>query len=140
MASPNNALEGWKVVVIEDEADSLEVATMLLEMYGVIVIGAQDGQSGLKLIREHRPRFVISDLSMPELNGWELIEQLKKEERALAEIPVIALTAHAMDHDRRRAIEAGFHNFITKPLNPENFVSQIIEILAVDIEELRDSI
>jgi CheY-like chemotaxis protein len=140
VASPNNALEGWKVVVIEDEADSLEVATMLLEMYGVIVIGAQDGQSGLKLIREHRPRFVISDLSMPELNGWELIEQLKKEERALAEIPVIALTAHAMDHDRRRAIEAGFHNFITKPLNPENFVSQIIEILAVDIEELRDSI
>lgn len=137
MPIPNNALNGWKVVVVEDEPDSLEVATMLLEMYGAQVIGARNGQEGVELIREHRPNFVISDLSMPEMSGWELIETLRRD-RAFADMPVIALTAHAMDHDRRRAIESGFHNFVTKPLQPEKFITQIISILAVDIPQLRD--
>ena len=137
MPIPNNVLAGWKVVVVEDEVDSLEVATLLLEMYGAQVIGARNGKEGIELIRQHRPNFVISDLSMPEMSGWELIEALKHEERVLAEIPVIALTAHAMDHDRRKAIEVGFHNFITKPLQPEKFVTQVIAILAVDLPELR---
>jgi CheY-like chemotaxis protein len=137
MSIPNNILDGWKVVVVEDEADSLEVATLLLEMYGAQVIGARNGREGIAMIQKHRPNFVISDLSMPEMSGWELIETLNQGERDLAEIPVIALTAHAMDHDRRKAIEAGFQNFITKPLQPEKFVSQVIAILAVDSPELR---
>jgi CheY-like chemotaxis protein len=137
MPIPNNVLDGWKVVVVEDEADSLEVATLLLEMYGAEVIGARNGREGIAMIQKHRPNFVISDLSMPEMSGWELIETLNQGERDLAEIPVIALTAHAMDHDRRKAIEAGFQNFITKPLQPEKFVSQVIAILAVDSPELR---
>jgi CheY-like chemotaxis protein len=137
MSIPNNILDGWKVVVVEDEADSLEVATLLLEMYGAEVIGARNGREGIAMIQKHRPNFVISDLSMPEMSGWELIETLNQGERDLAEIPVIALTAHAMDHDRRKAIEAGFQNFITKPLQPEKFVSQVIAILAVDSPELR---
>src|SRR5215204_3922669 len=99
MPIPNNILEGWRVVVVEDEADSLEVATLLLEMYGAQVIGARNGREGIAMIQKHRPNFVISDLSMPEMSGWELIETLNHGERDLAEIPVIALTAHAMDHD-----------------------------------------
>lgn len=137
MPIPSDALSGWKVVVVEDEPDSLEVATVLLEMYGTEVIGASNGKEGIELIRKHRPNFVISDLSMPEMSGWELIELLKHEDRVLAEIPVIALTAHAMQYDRRKAIEAGFHNFITKPLHPEKFVTQVIGILATDLPELR---
>lgn len=137
MPIPENILAGWLVVVVEDEADSLMVATMLLEMYGAEVIGAKNGKEGLELIRKHLPKLVISDLSMPEMSGWELIQALKHEERDLSDIPVIALTAHAMDNDRRKAIEAGFHNFITKPLQPEKFVSQIIGILAVDMPELQ---
>jgi CheY-like chemotaxis protein len=137
MAIPENILEGWLVIVVEDEADSLTVATMLLEMYGATVMGASNGKQGLELIRKHHPKLVISDLSMPEMSGWELIQALKHEDRDLSDIPVIALTAHAMDNDRRRAIEAGFHNFITKPLQPEKFVTQIISILAVDMPELQ---
>ena len=137
MPIPNNVLDGWKVVVVEDEADSLEVATLLLEMYGAEVIGARNGREGIAMIQKHHPNFVISDLSMPEMSGWELIEFMNHGDRDLAEIPVIALTAHAMDHDRRKAIEAGFQNFITKPLQPEKFVSQVIAILAVDSPELR---
>jgi CheY-like chemotaxis protein len=137
MAIPENILNGWLVIVVEDEADSLMVATMLLEMYGAEVVGAKNGKQGLDLIRKHHPKLVISDLSMPEMSGWELIQALKNEDRELASIPVIALTAHAMSDDRRRAIEAGFHNFITKPLQPEKFVTQIISILAVDMPELQ---
>lgn len=137
MPIPENILEGWLVIVVEDEADSLAVATMLLEMYGAQVIGARDGKEGLELIGKHHPKLVISDLSMPEMSGWELIQALKHDDRDLSDIPVIALTAHAMDNDRRRAIEAGFHNFITKPLQPEKFVNQIISILAVDMPELQ---
>jgi CheY-like chemotaxis protein len=140
MPIPSNILDGWKVVVVEDEPDSLEVATLLLEMYGAQVIGARNGKEGIALIQQHRPNFVISDLSMPEMSGWELIEFMNHGERDLAEIPVIALTAHAMDHDRRKAIEAGFLNFITKPLQPEKFVSQVIALLAVDMPELREHI
>ena len=139
MPIPDNILDGWKIVVVEDEADSLEVATLLLEMYGAEVIGANNGKEGLDKIQLHRPNFVISDLSMPVMNGWELIDVLKQhDDRILSEIPVIALTAHAMDHDRRKAIEVGFHNFITKPLQPEKFVKQVLEFLAVDLPELKE--
>ncbi len=140
MPIPSNVLEGWVVVVVEDEPDSFDVARLLLEMYGAQVIGARNGVEGIELIKKHRPNFVIRDLSMPEMSGWELINALKQGERALSEIPVIALTAHAMRHDRRHAIEAGFHNFITKPLQPENFISEVIAILAVDNENLRSYI
>lgn len=137
MSIPQDAFQNWTVVVVEDDPDSLMVVTMLLEMYGATVISATNGQEGLEVIQAHRPRFVISDLSMPEMSGWELIEALKQGDRPIAEIPVIALTAHAMDDDRRRAINAGFQNFITKPLQPEKFIRQIITFLAIDLPELK---
>jgi CheY-like chemotaxis protein len=127
---PIDLMNGWTVVAIDDEPDSLDVVTLLLEMYGATVIGAENGQVGLEKIRQHRPRFVISDLTMPEMTGWDLIEALKRESRPISEIPVIALTAHAMDHDRSKAIQMGFYNFITKPLHPETFVNQVLSFLA----------
>jgi twitching motility two-component system response regulator PilH len=129
----DNALQGWKVAVIDDEPDSLEVVSMILEMHGATVETANNGEAGLELIRTTRPDLIISDLSMPGLSGWELVEKIKHGDRALADIPVIALTAHAMEKDRRWAIASGFFNFITKPL----FVKQVITLLAVDHPELR---
>lgn len=137
MTSLEAALAGWKVAVIDDDPDSLEVASMILEMHGAQVETANNGQAGLALISRLRPDLVISDLSMPEVSGWELVETLKHGDRALADIPVIALSAHAMEQHRRQAIASGFHNFISKPLQPETFVKQIITLLAVDRPELR---
>jgi CheY-like chemotaxis protein len=132
-----NPLQGWKVAVIDDEHDSLEVVGTILEMHGAAVETADNGRDGLDLISRIRPDLIISDLSMPGLSGWELVDALKQGERSLADIPVIALTAHAMEHDRRRAIASGFHNFISKPLQPETFVQQVISLLAVDHPELQ---
>jgi two-component system, cell cycle response regulator DivK len=128
MADITNVLEGWDVIVVDDEEDSLLVATMMMEMAGANVRAASNGREALSLIRQRRPRFVLSDLSMPEIDGWQLIRELQAD-RATMEIPVIALTAHAMTGDRERAIAAGFANYLTKPLDPDKFLSQLLGLL-----------
>lgn len=121
-------LKGQKVLVIDDEPDSLEVVAMLLEMYGVEVVTATNGEEGLASARQHRPVFIISDLSMPEMSGWEMLHELKLN-RASLDIPVIALTAHAMEGDRNRAIAAGFHNYLIKPLKPDTFINDLLRVV-----------
>jgi len=133
---PDNLLAGWDIVVLDDEEDSLEVAEIILLEYGANVYTASNGKEGLERVRQVKPRFVISDLSMPEMDGWGFIDSMKRD-RELAEIPVIALTAHAMVGDRERAITAGFHNYLTKPLTVDSFMSDLVRLL-VDIPELVD--
>lgn len=126
-------LLNWNVVVCDDEPDSLEVATRILRHYGASVHPASNGAEALELVKKVRPRFVISDLSMPIMDGWSLLYELKSE-RSTAELPVIALTAHAMTGDRERAITAGFHNYLTKPLTPATFMHDLLRLL-IDIPE-----
>ena len=135
---PRDLLAGWDIVVIDDEDDSLMVAQVILTAYGANLSTATNGEEGLQIIREVRPRFVISDLSMPVLDGWGVIQAMKKD-RELAEIPVIALTAHAMVGDRERAIAAGFHNYLTKPLTVETFMQDLVNLI-VNIPVLADSL
>jgi adenylate cyclase len=85
-------LSGWDVVVIDDEPDSLEVASRILRHYGANVHTAVNGKEGLALIRRVRPKFVVSDLSMPVMDGWEMLYEIQQD-RFVAQIPVIALTA-----------------------------------------------
>ena len=125
---PRDLLAGWDIVVIDDEEDGLEVAEVILLEYGANVHTASNGQEGLEVVEAVRPRFVISDLSMPNVDGWGFIAAMQKE-RELAQIPVIALTAHAMTGDRERAIAAGFHNYLTKPLTVETFMGDLVNLL-----------
>ncbi len=131
---PDDLLAGWKVVVLDDEADSLEVAEILLFEYGAEVYTAANGRDGVHLVRETMPHFVISDLSMPVMDGWGFINAIKADP-ATKDIPVIALTAHAMVGDRERAIGAGFHNYLTKPLTVDTFMEDLVRLL-IDIPEL----
>lgn len=134
--TPPNLLQGWEIVVIDDEPDSLEVARYILDFYGANVHTATNGKEGVELVERIQPRFVISDLSMPEMDGWEFLKALKSTTRT-QEIPVIALTAHAMKGDRERAIGAGFHNYLTKPLTAGTFMDQLL-ILLLDIPQLSE--
>lgn len=131
---PDDLLTGWNVVVVDDEEDSLEVAEIILLEYGANVHTASNGEEGLKIVREVRPHFVISDLSMPVMDGWGFISAMQAD-RELTDIPVIALTAHAMVGDRERAITAGFHNYLTKPLTVNTFMADLVKLL-VDIPVL----
>src|SRR4051812_2360814 len=92
-------LQGQKILVVDDEPDNLEVVVVLLQMCEAEVLVAFNGQEGLELARELQPKFIISDLSMPVMSGWEMIHILKNDPLTKA-IPVIALTAHAMTGDR----------------------------------------
>ncbi|MGQ9909251.1 MAG: response regulator [Candidatus Flexifilum sp.] len=138
MSIPRNLLVGWDVVVIDDEPDSLEVAEIILDAYGANVRTATNGAEGLELVRRARPKFVISDISMPVMDGWGFIHALKND-RTLMDIPAIALTAHAMVGDRERAIAAGFHNYLTKPLTAETFIYDLLKLL-MDIPELAEEL
>lgn len=129
-----DVLKNWRIVVVDDDPDSLDVATMILTFYGADVSTATNGREGLELIKTIRPRFVISDLSMPGMDGWGMIDLLKHDP-ATSEIPIIALTAHAMQGHRERAIASGFHNYLTKPLTPETFIHDLLTLL-VDIPVL----
>jgi CheY-like chemotaxis protein len=121
-------LQGWNVLVVDDEPDSLEVATRILRFYGANVTSAGHGQEALEVVQKSAPRFIISDLSMPVMDGWGLLYELKQE-RSTMDIPVIALTAHSMVGDRQRAIEAGFHNYLTKPLTAATFMKDLLQLL-----------
>ena len=121
-------LKGMKILVIDDEPDSLEVAMTLLEMYDALVFTAADGLEGLAKAKEHQPVFIISDLSMPVMSGWEMLTELRNDTLTM-NIPVIALTAHAMQGDRNRALAAGFHNYLIKPLRPQTFIKDLLNVV-----------
>jgi CheY-like chemotaxis protein len=125
---PPDLLKGWDIVVVDDEPDSLEVARFILDFYGANVHTAVNGQEGVALIGQVIPRFIISDLSMPHMDGWELLRAVRSNPHTM-HIPVIALTAHAMRGDRERAIAAGFHNYLTKPLTANTFMDELLTLL-----------
>ncbi|MBL8131329.1 MAG: response regulator [Anaerolineae bacterium] len=133
---PRDLLVGWDIVVIDDEPDSLELARYILSFYGATVHTAANGMEGVALVKKVKPRFVISDLSMPEMDGWEFLSNLKAT-LSMSDIPVVALTAHAMRGDRERAIAAGFHNYLTKPLTAMTFMDQLM-VLLLDIPQLSE--
>lgn len=133
---PPDVIQGWLVLVIDDEPDAAEIVKMLLEMYGAQVITASNGMEGLRLIHKQRPRFVVCDISMPEMTGWELIDAVKHD-RTVSMIPIVALTAHAMSGDREKAIAKGFHNYLSKPLRPDTFVSELLLLLTDEMPELK---
>lgn len=135
---PRDLLKGWTIVVVDDEEDSLMVADIILNEYSADLHTARDGDEALTVIRQVKPRFVISDLSMPVMDGWGLIHALQNDP-TVAHIPVIALTAHAMTGDRERAIAAGFHNYLTKPLTVETFMQDLVSLL-IAIPELAETL
>lgn len=133
---PQDLLADWNILVVDDEDDSLEVAQIILNEYGANVFEAHDGAEALEVVAGEHLRFVICDLSMPVLDGWGFIDEVKNNPYT-ADLPVIALTAHAMVGDRERALAAGFHNYLSKPLTVETFMQDLVKLL-VDIPELAE--
>ncbi|MCK6580500.1 MAG: response regulator [Anaerolineae bacterium] len=125
---PDNLLDGWEILIVDDEPDSLEVASVILDAYGATVHEAGDGAEALALMKRTRPMLVISDLSMPVMDGWRFLNAIR-DDVDLMYTPVIALTAHAMPGDAQRALEAGFNNYLTKPLTVETFMENLVLVL-----------
>ena len=127
-------LDGWTILVVDDDPHGRQIMDQLLSYFGAASFTAEDGAQGLDLARRLHPDVVIADLAMPVMDGWEMIRHLKKDPDVKA-IPIIALTAYAMVGDREKALAAGCHNYLTKPIKPTTFISELVAIL-VEIPEL----
>jgi CheY-like chemotaxis protein len=121
----NNFTKKWIVLIVDDDFDNLNVAEKVLTFYGAQVHTATDGQSGLQKLREmERPTFILLDLSMPNMDGWEMLERIRKD-KELSSLVVIALTAHAMPNDKEHIEKAGFDGYIAKPFVLTTFMEEI---------------
>jgi two-component system, cell cycle response regulator DivK len=120
---------GARILVVEDNPVNLELVRYLLEKAGHTVFNAEDGQQGLRLARQGGIDLIISDLRMPEMDGFEFLQRLRQDE-ALRDLPVIAVTAFSMSGDQDKVLVAGFDAYLAKPIVPETFVQQIESYLS----------
>jgi two-component system cell cycle response regulator DivK len=118
-----------KILIVEDDEMNRDMLSRRLLKRGYEVTIAVDGVEGVRLATEQSPDLVLMDMSLPEMDGWEAIRQLRAAQTTSA-IPIIALTAHAMADDRRKAIEAGCNDFDTKPVELTRLLGKIEALLA----------
>jgi two-component system cell cycle response regulator DivK len=118
-----------KVLVVEDNAANMTLATFLLQSAGHIVISATDAEAGLTLARAEQPDLILMDIQLPGMDGLEATAQLKRDEATRA-IPVIALTALVMKGDEERIRAAGCDGYIAKPMHYREFLTTIAAQLA----------
>lgn len=117
-----------KILVVDDNQDNRELVVKVLRNRGFTVVEAVDGEDALAKADAERPALILMDISIPKIDGYEVTRRLK-EERGLKEIPVVALTAHAMKGDRELALAAGCAGYIPKPINVREFPEQILAFL-----------
>lgn len=120
-----------RVLVIEDNAANMKLATLLLHNAGHVVLCAVDAETGLTLARAERPDLILMDLQLPGMDGLAATAILKRDV-ATAGIPVIALTALAMKEDRAKSQEAGCDAYIAKPLRYQELYAAVDTLLARD--------
>jgi len=116
------------VVVVEDNRTNARLTSTILQAAGYQAAVAYDGDEGLRLVKQLLPALVILDLQMPGMDGLTLAKHLKADPHT-ASLPLVVLTAHAMDEHRERAMAAGCTCFITKPIRYQQFVADIAQVL-----------
>ena len=121
-------ITNWNVLVVEDEADSMELVQGLLGYYGIHSVGASTGEEALDVVEEMSPTLVIIDLALPGLDGWGVLKGLKAR-RALSGIPCVAITAFHTPELADQAIRAGFDAYFAKPIDATSFVRELQTIV-----------
>lgn len=117
-----------KILIVEDNEENGDALSRRLQRRGFEVINAPDGKSGVAMAQSEKPDLVLMDMNMPELDGWEATRQIKAIPEC-RELPIIALTAHALTGDRERALEVGCADYHTKPADFSKLMSQIETLL-----------
>ncbi len=117
-------MTGPKILVVEDNESSRDMLARRLSRRGYQVILAADGQRGIAMAHEQSPDLIVMDMSLPEIDGWEATRRLKADPATRA-IPIVALTAHAMASDRKKAMDAGCDDYHTKPVDFESLVRSL---------------
>lgn len=119
---------GRVILIVEDDPKNLKLIRDLLQIRGYTTLEATDGKQGVDMARAKMPDLILMDIQMPVMDGFEAISILKADP-VTKSIPIIALTAFAMQGDREKCIEAGCNDYITKPLDTRAFVTKVKEYL-----------
>jgi CheY-like chemotaxis protein len=122
----------WIVLIVDDDDDNLNVLQQFLEYLGADCHSACEGQQALEVLKKLPINLVLLDLSMPTMDGWEMIRHLRAA-APIKKLPVIAVTAHAMDGDKEKALAAGFDGYIAKPFLFADMVKEIRRVVAAAI-------
>jgi len=117
-----------KILIADDRAPGRELIREILEIAGYQVAEAADGAEALDMARQLSPDLILLDIEMPALSGFNVIEQLREDPR-FAAIPVVALTASAMQGDREKALQAGFTGYISKPVRLAALRAEVARLL-----------
>lgn len=118
-----------RILLVEDNELNRDMLSRRLIRRGFEVLMAENGALAVEMTGEHRPDLILMDMSLPVIDGWEATRRLKADP-ATAAVPIIALTAHAMDSDRARAMEAGCDDYDSKPVDLPRLLEKIEKALA----------
>jgi DNA-binding response OmpR family regulator len=122
-----------QIVCIEDEPEMIELIRLILGRRGFDVHGASGGKEGLELVREMHPDLVLLDLMMPEMDGWEVYQQMKAD-TSIRDIPVVVVTARAQNIDKVLGLHiAKVDDYIAKPFGPQELMDSVEKILGQKI-------
>lgn len=113
------------ILIVDDEQNIIELASMYLKKEGFQIISASDGLTGLKMAQHEKPTLIVLDLMLPGLDGWEVCKRLRAE----SNVPILMLTARDDDIDKIVGLELGADDYMTKPFNPRELVARVKAIL-----------
>jgi two-component system response regulator VicR len=123
------ATQAKRVVCIEDEPEMIDLVRLILGRKGFDVIGANGGIEGLETVRREEPDLVLLDLMMPDMDGWEVYQQMKADD-TLRDIPVVVVTAKAQSIDKVLGLHiAKVDDYITKPFGPQELLESVEKII-----------
>ena len=121
----------WQVMIVDDEPSNIGVLELVLDFYNAKTHLATSGQECLDLLTTERPSFLLVDIQMPGMTGYELLDNIRNNAQ-WKDIPVIAVTAHVMRGDEEQIIRAGFNGYIPKPVSVTSLIDDLRRILATD--------
>jgi two-component system cell cycle response regulator DivK len=122
------SIKDWLVLVVEDEADSMELVQGLLEHYGIRTVGVTTGEEAVQILKEITPVLIILDLALPGLDGWGVLKAVKSSKN-LSHVPCVAITAFHTPELAEKAIGAGFTGYFAKPIDATSFVRELQAIV-----------
>jgi CheY-like chemotaxis protein/anti-sigma regulatory factor (Ser/Thr protein kinase) len=123
-------LQGVTALVVDDEADARDLVATVLRSKGAVVTTAAGAEEGLRLILRNPPMVLLSDIAMPEVDGYAFLAQVRTATGAAgATLPAIAITAYAREEDRRRAATAGFQAHVAKPVDPDPLIAAVANLV-----------
>jgi DNA-binding response OmpR family regulator len=123
-----------RVVCVEDEPEMIDLIRLILSRKGFEVLGANGGKEGLSMIKEQKPDLVLLDLMMPDLDGWEVYQQMKADKET-TDIPVIVVTAKAQSIDKVLGLHiAKVEDYISKPFSPQELIDSVDQVLNKEVQ------